>query len=579
MSEFLEQFLIECRELIAQATDDLLTLEHDPANAGRLDSLFRAVHTLKGAAGIMDFDAMARLTHAAEDALSAVRKGERAMTPALVTDCLSCLDRITAWLADWEAQGAPPEAPAAEADRLIVAFAPEAAAPPDEPGISAAAAAILHEQIELLCLPADDGSAGRIASALAVIRHILQCANLPLAQPGPPAAETANEAEPARPRRLDDARIDGLMRLAGELVVLKNEFGHHAERLDPAQHRGLLGLHARLDRLSGDLLHAVVTARVQPLRQVFQRFPRLVREIAAGLNKRVRLLIEGDDTEADRRIVEALFEPLLHVLRNAVDHGIEPVAQREALGKPVPALIRLTAARIDDEVVIEIADDGRGIDTAAIRAAAEARGIAAAGQLAAMSEDELRALIFAPGFSTAGQVSSLSGRGVGMDAVRSAIQALNGKVSVQSETGAGTVFRFHLPFTVLLTSVLTVEAGGQLLGIPFEAVVETLKISAASRLRLGATEAIAWRGRTLPLLSLQEALHLPDSAPGPDLQVIIVRHGDTALALKVDGLGKPVEVMLKPLDGLLAGMRGVAGTALLGDGRVLIVLELADLLE
>ena len=613
MNEFLEQFLIESRELIAQASDDLLALEHAPGDAGRFDSAFRAMHTLKGAAGIMDFDAMARVCHAAEDRLSTIRLDAAAMTPALINDCLACLDQMTEWLAAMEASEALPETAEADAARLVARLAPggqvagtapsgEIGDESGEGGISADAAEILHEQVALLSLPRDAGAAGRDESALRVIRQILRGFDLAgepgkeIASPGPaapgpaapePVAAGAENAA-ARPMRADMARIDALMRLSGELVVLKNALGHAVQLAlqddVPKQHsRNFARLHGELDRLAADLLHASVAARVLPLRQVFQRFPRLVREMAAKLDKKIRLVTQGDATEADRLIVEALFEPLLHVLRNAVDHGVEPEAERLALGKPSPAIIRLSAARIGDEVIVEIADDGRGIDAQAIRATALKRGVADAETLAAMSEDALRALIFAPGFSTAGSVSNLSGRGVGMDAVRAAIDGLGGRVELHSVLGRGTVIRFRLPFTVLLTRVLQVEAGGQAFGIPFEAVAETLQFRREEVTRLGAAEAISWRGRTLPLIALAEALHLPDTgriAPAEEKRrAVIVAQGGEWSALEVDGFGGQAELLLKPLDGLLAGMKGVAGTALLGDGRVLVVLELQDLMK
>lgn len=589
MNEFLEQFLIESRELIAQAADDLLALEYSPKDTGRFDSLFRAIHTLKGAAGIMDFGAMSRLSHAAEEVLSAVQTDIRTMTPELITDCLACLDQITTWLAAMEASEALPDTAEAEAERMIVRLTPGNVAADTEWPSHVPSPKGLQGSIS-----ADAGTKGHTASALAVIASILRQADLPAdpgraAAPNPPGSANNFEAPNdtngvARPMRTDMARIDALMRLSGELVVAKNALRHEVESAQqagmPKQHgQNLARICGQFDRLTADLLRASMAARVLPLRQVFQHFPRLVREMAAGLNKKIRLVTEGDTMEVDRLIVGALFEPVLHVLRNAADHGVESTEQREAAGKPVPAIIRLSAARLGEEMVIEIADDGRGIDLAAIRATAEARGIVSPQALAAMSQEELQELIFAPGFSTAGSVSNLSGRGVGMDAVRVAIRGLGGRVAVQSRLGAGTIIRFHLPFTVLLTQVLNVEVGGQIFGIPLAVVVETSRFRPEMTAKLGAAETIFWRSETLLLISLAQVLHLPEAASKEAAQVVIVEHSGTFSALKVDRLGKQIEVMLKPLDGLLAGMPGVAGTALLSDGRVLIVLELQELLN
>ena len=313
-----------------------------------------------------------------------------------------------------------------------------------------------------------------------------------------------------------------------------------------------------MDRLTADMLRSILAARVLPLRQVFQRFPRLVREMASSLDKPVRLETAGDATEADRTIVEALFEPILHVLRNAVDHGIEPKVQRAAAGKSSPAVIRLSAARQGDEVLIEISDDGSGIDPVAIRSLAAARGLASGEALNRMPEPEVLELIFAPGFSTAKHITSLSGRGVGMDAVRAAIMQLGGQVELQSELGAGTTIRFHLPFTVMLSRVLMAEAGGQAFGVPFEAVVETQQFRTREIAALGAARAVFWRGRTLPLISLAGILNLPETESAELIQAVIVEQNGEFGAIQVERFGSQLEVMLKPLDGLLAGMPGIA---------------------
>jgi two-component system chemotaxis sensor kinase CheA len=606
VNEFLEQFLIESRELIAQATDDLLVIEHNPEDADRLDSAFRAFHTLKGAAGIVDFDAMATATHAAEDVLSAVRATSRPMTPELIDHCLACLDQITRWLAELEATETLPETADAEAAQIVARLSPaivkdnlQSASKLDQANrgqtaLAAYAAAILRDQFELISSPRDDGYAGRAASARRVTQNVLSCFDLGAeARVGPdmpPADRAGSEGNdqkniPAsRPMRVEMARIEALVKLSSELIVVKNTFGHIVNHIrssgsQQGHSADLAKLYAQLDRLTGDILRSVLAARVLPLRHVFQRFPRLVREIAADLNKPVRLVTEGDATEADKVIVEALFEPVLHVLRNAVDHGIERTAQRAAAGKSNPAIIRLSAARQGDEVVIEITDDGRGIDRAAIRTAAVERGLASAEALTEMPDAELLDLIFAPGFSTAGTVTSLSGRGVGMDAVRNAIGRLGGRVAIDSTPGIGTSIRFHLPFSVMLTRVLAVEAGGQVFGVPFEAVVETLQIQRADVVTLGAAQAILWRGRTLPLIALAGTPSATDTASTVPVQAVIVECGSECGAIQVDRFGSQLDLMLKPLDGILAGMQGIAGTALLGDGQVLIVLELQELLK
>jgi len=316
------------------------------------------------------------------------------------------------------------------------------------------------------------------------------------------------------------------------------------------------------------------------LRHVFQRFPRLVREIAADLGKPASLIIEGDDTEADKVIVEMLFEPLLHLLRNALGHGVEPASLRAAQGKPAAATIRLRGARQGEHVVVEVSDDGRGIDVGRVRQAALERKVAAAEILDAMSDAEAIDLIFAPGFSTAAEVTDLSGRGVGLDAVRTAVERLAGQVSVESRSGEGTSVRLTLPFSVMMTRVMTVEAGGQMFGIPLDAIVETIRVGADSIIPVGAATAIVFRNRTVPVVELAGVLGVKrGESKETEATVVVARIEGQFGGLRVDRLGERMEVMLKPLEGILSGMPGIAGSTLLGDGSVLLVLDLGELLQ
>jgi two-component system, chemotaxis family, sensor kinase CheA len=852
MNDLLEQFLVECREIVDAATADLLALESAPSDKDRIDGAFRGFHTLKGAAGIVDFPAMGRVLHAAETVLASVRAGDRAVSGDLIGDCLACLDQVLRWLDETEAAGDIPVSSGAAADALVARLTSSDQAPhrqagasdpagtsdevtpawvtsllarysarqanprtpsPDAPrsalryipdadcffagedplaviaalpGIlalevtpregwptldelhpfdcdliitvltSSPAEALklpprLSGQIEILPLAeaadavphsrpeaerrtaltpparailreqmllaegggADNVSAftGRLASAarvaanvlryeggadaaeaimeaaaqsrrdgdggvfIAALRSILepptgqpegetpegetpegetpegeipegetpeggiqeqssgraseQTGPQPASEPREPndeqpiaaAQDPAPRTQTARALRVDAERIDALVNLAGELTVAKNAVGHTArlarEGADPdILARALKDQHALLDRLVAELRRSVLAIRVLPLRHVFQHFPRLVREIARDLGKPVRLVIEGETTEADKATVEALFEPLLHVLRNALDHGIETEADRLAAGKPPAATLRLSAMRDGDRVIVEVSDDGRGIDTANIRRIAIRDGIATEAALQEMTDQAAIELIFTPGFSTATAVTDVSGRGVGMDAVRAAIARLGGRVEVRSQPGAGTSVTFTLPFSVMMLRVMTVEAGGQAIGIPIDAVVETVRVPRDRIFRLGAAEAIVLRDRTVPLLRLADTLGLP-TPPGAsvgDARIVIVSAGDQSgsspmganqfaanqtganqtganqtgmnqigmnqiAALEVEGFGERMDVVLKPMEGLLAGIAGFAGTTLLGDGRVLIVLDPRELLR
>ncbi|GIL40870.1 chemotaxis protein CheA [Roseiterribacter gracilis] len=714
MNEFLEQFLIESRELVEQATGDLLALEESPQDHDRLDSAFRAFHTLKGAARIVEFDAMGRVLHAAEEMLVAVRAGEHPVTADLISDCLSSLDQVVQWLDAIETGGDLPTVAATTVDALLqrfekadarlapapvatgwaeplaalhpsartaIRYAPDegcffrgedplsllervpgllaldlqptapwpdlvaidpfacklvivalSTAPPGEiasllttaagqvqilalaaDAFSSEAQALLQAQLLLVADREEENFTGRFAAAGNVVANVLRAqgrashadALLRLVAAGDAdgfaaalqnvlrgddeeAGEIARAPQDvvARALRVEVERIDALVKLTGELTVVKNAVGH-ASRLaqggaDPTALAPLLKeQHALLDRLVSELQRSVLGIRVLPLRHVFQRFPKLVREMSASLGKPVRLLMEGEATEADKAIVEALFEPLLHVLRNALDHGIEPAESRAKAGKTAVATVLLQAVRDGEHVVVEVRDDGGGVDLDRVRRVAETRGIASADALQAMDEASLLELLFAPGFSTASQVTDISGRGVGMDAVRAAVARLGGHVSITSTAGHGTSVRFLLPFTLMMSRVMTVESGGQVFGIPFESILETVRIPRAQITQIGAAHAFVLRNQTVPLVDLAAALDLrgADEVRSDEANIVVTSFAGQLGAIEVDRFGERLDVMLKSMDGLLAGMGGVAGTTLLGDGRVLIVLDVQALLR
>jgi two-component system chemotaxis sensor kinase CheA len=304
----------------------------------------------------------------------------------------------------------------------------------------------------------------------------------------------------------------------------------------------------------------------------------LVREISASIGKSVRFVTEGESTEADAAIVESLFEPLLHIIRNAIDHGSEETERRKELGKPSTSTITLRARRHLENVIVEVEDDGRGIDVERVRDVAANRKLLPPEALAKMNDVDVANLIFAPGFSTASDVTGLSGRGVGMDSVKAAVERVGGIVEIDSRPGQGTTVRLTLPFTVMMTRVMTVETGGQVFGFPLDTVVETAIVKREELSAIGLGRAFVLRDRTVPLIGLAESLGLarPDRAVG-DVKVVVTSSAGQLGGIEVEKLGERLDIMLKPMDGLLKNMRGVAGTTLLGDGRVLIVLDVQEL--
>jgi two-component system chemotaxis sensor kinase CheA len=719
VNDFLQQFVIESRELAQAASSGLMALEQSPHDAERLDEVFRALHTLKGGAGIVEFPVMETTMHAAEEVLTEARAGTHPLTNARIGQCLAYLDQVSEWLDAIERSGELPGDPgtragkttvgttqqapaswlteilkkhAATAARALTAvrFVPAAdslyhgedplarmtslpgllgldlaAREPWGPldsldpfrcnlvliGLSAVAAADLRAHLEGLsgeCVivplttPAQDSSAAlpprvmqvieaqqallaagspqtfaaRVGSAGTVAANALRfCGRLeliasvtrateqsllalsadPLQQalarlfaataPTPTAAVHAGSvAAPemvARTFRIDSEQVDALVRLAGELTVVNNAIGHVAGLArtgDPALPDLLKERHDTLERLVSELRRSVLQMRVRPLSAVLQRFPRLVREMSANLGKSVRLVIEGDETEADKVIVEMLFEPLLHVVRNAIDHGVESASGRATAGKATTAALWIKAERAGDRVLIKVSDDGAGIDLSRVREVALTRGLVTQEQLLAMTEPETLDLIFSPGFSTASKVTAISGRGVGMDAVRRAVERVGGHVFISSVAGRGTQVRLSLPFGVMMTHVMTVEAGGQMFGFPLDAILETIRVPQAAISKVGAAPVVVLRNRALPVVDLATALGIDPLVDGEGATLVVAAANGECGAFRVDRIVERLDLILKPLEGLLAGTPGIMGTTLLGDGRVLLVLDIAQML-
>ncbi len=412
----------------------------------------------------------------------------------------------------------------------------------------------------------------------------------PSSQPRETARERSQQENGASPGqkirvlKVDQTRVDALMDLVGELVVAKNALPFLARKAEEVFKvrdlaREIKNQHAVINRIAEELQGAVMQVRMVPVSHAFQRFPRLVRDLSRRLGKRVQLVMEGEETEADKNVVEDLVEPLVHLVRNSLDHGIESPEEREAAGKPSEGEIRLRAVQLDDRVWIEVIDDGRGMDPKALKRKAYEKGILSEERLETIADEEALHLIFAPGFSTAEQVSDVSGRGVGLDAVRAMVDRVGGSVNVESTMGRGTCIRMALPLSMAVTRVMIVEVGGETLGVPIENIVETVRVPTDEIHRIKCHEAVVLRDRLVPLCRLVRILDLDGDATGSGEEeaVLVVSIDGRELGLVVDRFHEGVDIILKPLEGIMAGFRLYAGTALLGDGRVLLVLNLREL--
>ncbi len=753
MNTLQEQFVAEARELVHQATDDLIAAEREGFSTERIDRVFRAFHTLKGSAGVVDLPAMGLVLHAAEDLLAAVAAGRLGSSPAMIDQLLVCLGQVSTWVDNFEDRQTEPASAGEDArmmaDTLRRTLSPSASAGPageaspsaasalpegverwlPTPGLKTAVARqgqaavlcalsyephadcffngddpldlmrrvphliafqiepreawpplaeigpyscnlrlqaitaatrpqlstlfrLVPDQVRIIeivsdALPGEQGAAndtaaavrsiieeqrlvlgaakshedyfGRIGSAARVAANALrrgghgdradqiERAGATAAAQSDPAVllsgieetlsalargdgeklDARGDDAPARASRLlrvDESKIDALLDLAGELLVVKNALAHTAKLVEGegAEHelaRTIRGQHDAIDRVAHELHAAILQLRMVPMAQVFRSFPRLVRDMARRLGKSATLVTRGETTESDKTIVDLLFEPLIHLVRNALDHGIEPSEERHAAGKSEGATVTLGASRTGDRFVVEVTDDGRGIDPMVVRRKAREKGLVPASELDALSDEQVIDLIFSAGFSTASEVSDISGRGVGMDVVRSSIERIGGRVSLRSQLGAGTTVSLDLPVNIAMSRIMVVEAGGQVFGIPMDAVSETVRLLPEQISRIKNNDGFVLHDRVVPICSLAELMNLPLSQPSSDgaRLVVVAETGGRSTAIEVDAIRERMEVVLKPMQGLLSSARGYAGTTLMGDGAVLLVLDMKEI--
>ncbi len=397
------------------------------------------------------------------------------------------------------------------------------------------------------------------------------------------ASTHSNVASSGGVARVSVDRLDTLVTLTGELIAAKNRLRSAAALFPPlpgntSPVRYLLQSQAEIDRLVGSLYAAVTRTRMIPIGQTFRRFPRLVRETAARLGKAVDLVMEGETIEADREIVENVYEPLVHLIRNAIDHGIEAGVERTKVAKPERGLIQLRAMRLGEQLRIELRDDGRGMSPQTIRARALSAGLTTNEGLDGLSDDAVLQFVFLPGFSTSEGVTDVSGRGVGLDVVRSTLSALGGRVELSSTPEKGTIFGLVLPISFSMSRLMVVEVGGEQYGIPIEKIHETVRVSANAVTPVRAGEAFVLRQQTIPLLELSQLLRLPQTPRKNELTVLAVSLGGEPVGVAVDRIVDRSDALMRPLTGLLAGTPGIVGSTLMGDGRIVLVLDIEGLM-
>ncbi|ATE60629.1 chemotaxis protein CheA [Thauera sinica] len=596
MEDLLQDFLVEAGDLLSGVDNKLVDLERSPADRNLLNDIFRGFHTIKGGAGFLNAGELVTLCHLTENLFDRLRNGELAVTADTMDVILAATAAVRDMFRDLE-HGVLPRT----ADPVLLGSLQGAiqgvAAQPVRPAAAGTAAAV----------PAQGGAGPDwqlLLSAVAAVpvpavaagSPAVQAVEPPVAQekiidaalgrratdrPGVSGPVGRRETERVRDNsiRVDTARLDQVLNLSGEIGLTKNRL--NALRSDILSGRNdTETLHAldlavsQLDLLVSDLQNAVMKTRMQPIGRLFQKYPRIARDLARNLGKDVELVLAGEETEIDKTMIEDLSDPIIHLIRNAVDHGVESAAERAAAGKPSKSAVRLEARQEGDHIVILVADEGRGMDAERLRAKAVAKGLLSEEEASTLDERQSYNLIFLPGFSMAEKVSDVSGRGVGMDVVRTNIQKLNGTIDIRSQPGKGTTFVISLPLTLAILPVLLVRLGDQPFAVPLSMVREILPIEPAMVQDVGGRATMVVRGEVLPILPLSGLLGWPqEQVPGYG---VLMQTAELSFVLAIDSFAGREDAVIKSLDDFRP--KGVAGVTTLSNGQIVLILDMKELL-
>lgn len=620
MDDLLREFLTETAEHLDTVDVELVRFEQDPNNKAILSNIFRLVHTIKGTCGFLGLPRLEALAHAAETLMGKFRDG-MPVTSAAVTLILSTLDRIKEILADLERDAAEPEGSDHDLiDALEAMAAQEPGEAPAQPAVTTGTLA--YQVLERALLPGEVPldeleRAFREAPgpeqlppavttgtlAYQVLERALKPGEVSLDElerafrdtPGPDRKPKAAPAAP-KPEAKPEARAAGedgpegaaakvqtirvnvdtlehLMTMVSELVLTRNQLLEISRRVDDSSYKVPL---QRLSHVTAELQDGVMRTRMQPIGNAWQKLPRVVRDLSAELDKKIELVMQGAETELDRQVLEVIKDPLTHMVRNSADHGIESPAERQAAGKNERGTIRLNAYHEGGTITIEIADDGRGLNFAAIRKKAVERGIAGEAEVERMSDAQVAKFIFHPGFSTAQAVTSVSGRGVGMDVVKTNIELIGGTVDIRSEPGRGTTFTIKIPLTLAIVAALIVASKDQRYAIPQVAVLELVRVTPGSEHtieRLNGTPVLRLRERLLPIVPLSKVLGLSGEETANEGFVVVTQVGRQRFGILVDGVFHTEEIVVKPMSTKLRHIQLFSGNTILGDGAVVLIVD------
>ncbi|MCV2490018.1 chemotaxis protein CheA [Geodermatophilus sp. YIM 151500] len=632
LDDIVEEFLVESHENLDQLDADLVALEQEPDSRERLSSIFRTIHTIKGTSGFLAFNRLEEVTHVGENLLSRLRDGELTLTPRRTSVLLSMVDTVRDLLASIEANGGEGSVDVAAVVAAITAAMDREAEPapaatpvasvadgtPDGGKVPARSAAKAPaRKTPARKAPAARKSAAPVKTASA--RKAVAAAEPTVPDPAAAATPLLEEAAvvpqsvvadtvggsidaaapaegdgehgpasdgPGGPRRavadstirVDVDLLDELMLLVGELVLTRNQIVQYVGRTNDTD---LIRASQRLNLIASELQEGVMKTRMQPIDHIWSKLPRVVRDLGIQCGKTVRLEMEGKDTELDKTLLEAVKDPLTHLVRNSVDHGIEAPDKRRAAGKPAEGVLTLRARHESGQVVVEVADDGAGIDPAKVGAKAVERGLVTAEALTRMGPQDILQMIFLPGFSTAAAVTNVSGRGVGMDVVKTNIEAIGGTIEVESEPGRGTVCRLRIPLTLAIVPALTVECAGDRYAIPQISLQELVSLDAEKAANaveeVGGAPVYRLRGELLPLVRLTDVLGLSSDRHDGHVVIAVLRSEGRRFGLVVDRVINTEEIVVKAVGGQLKAIGLYSGATVLGDGTVALILDVQAL--
>ncbi|WP_029951935.1 hybrid sensor histidine kinase/response regulator [Hippea sp. KM1] len=640
MQEIIQDFLVEADELLEELDEDLVRLENESDDEDLLNKIFRAFHTIKGSASFLGFEKLTELTHKLEDVLNRLRKFEIRLNTEMMDAILAGVDKakmiieaikngedpeaidiednisqLAKFLDDnytqsegeakQEAKEEPKEEKAEEElseEELIKAqeqemIEEEGINPEEEKKESKSKDDIDAEIERLLAWRMEEDKKRRMQKKQQPAEEESKQKEETQAkeQPKPQQQQkktTALASKKTKPVieqtiRVDVERLDDLMNLVGELVLGKNRLVSVTQRAEEKFGgdeivEELSEVASQITLVTTDLQMGVMKTRMVQIGKVFNKFPRVVRDIARELNKEVELVIKGAETELDKSVVEEINDPLVHIVRNAIDHGIEPPEERKKLGKPPKGTVILSAYHEGNYIVIETTDDGRGMDPEKLKQKALEKGLITETEARQMSKEEAYALIFKPGFSTAAQVTNISGRGVGMDVVKTNVEKLNGIIEVKSEIGKGTTIILKIPLTLAIIQALLVKVAKEFFAVPLVSVVETVRISKDDIDKVENKDVLRLRDNIIPLVYLGDTLGIGDNKrtlDGREIYVVVVAVAEKRIGLIVDELIGREEIVIKSLGNYLTNIKGISGATIMGDGSVTLILDVANVVN